>query len=144
MMPSANECVFQSEEEVPVKQSLEDLALIPPVDIPAVARECFLRDSRAWLNKWSKVHVAIAHGVASWATCAQDAVAALAPSGGSSKAVTRVSIKGCEANALANKLDGRANALRLKLASGAEVRNRLHSIHHCACLHACSAVCVCF
>ena len=129
---------------MPVKQSLEDLALIPPVDIPAVARECFLHDSKAWLNKWQKVHIAVGRSVASWAVSPQDAVAALTASGGSSKAVTRVSIEGCEAEALANKLDGRVNALRLKLSNGAEVRSHLRSIHFRAFFDACLVVCVCF
>ncbi len=115
--------MFQVDVVVTESQELESVVLSPALALPAVSLNCFVHDSKAWFNKWQNVHLSIGGGCAAWSSSAVDASAALAS--GSYKKATRVSIGACVAESLADKLDGRQHAVRVKLSDGVEVRRLL-------------------
>lgn len=115
--------MFQVDGVVTGSQALESVVLSPALALPAVSLNCFVHDSKAWINKWQKVHLSIGGGCAAWASSAVDASAALAS--GSSKKATRVSISACAAESMADKLDSKQYAVRVKLSDGVEVRRLL-------------------
>ena len=92
------------------------MELPQPLNLP-----CSLYAPKAWVNKWSSTFLRVGGGQACWAASAAHAAVLMLAFPSGAKGAPCVSVASCVAEAVAGKVDGKQNIVRLKLADKTEV-----------------------
>ena len=99
-----------------------DTSSNPVIEVPQPLNlPCSVYAPKAWANKWSRAFLRVGGGQACWAASAANAAVVMTAFPSGTKGALCVSVASCAAEAVAGKVDGKQQIVRLKLADKTEV-----------------------